>query len=407
MRMMCWKYVAIDRSGREESGSIDGSRAFARQLLSEKGLAIVILYPSFKRFGHNVVCARIRPLSSKQLVLFFRDLANMFEAGLAINQALLVFKESLADGNTAFFCRSIQEKLAQGASLAEAVDTGGVIPKVAVQALRSAERAGRLPEVLRMLADYYEKILQVRQKTAGAVIYPVIVMGLLATVLVYMSVVVVPQVEMFLPSSTMKGPLTMALINISKALRVGWPWFLLGGGVLGAGGVVCWKRRPLWFEETLDQMAERLPWIKGVKKDLSLSMAFFTLAVLQKSGIPMDAALREVSFGSRGQTARAFEECLACLLGGMTLSEAARRDKYFPRFVHDTLHLGEQMGKYGEYTERVQQVFYRSFVSRMDLLAELVQPVMLCCCAGSIALVALGILGPIYGNLANIGGMVR
>ncbi len=232
-------------------------------------------------------------------------------------------------------------------------------------------------------------------------------MGLLAGVLVYMSLVVVPQVEMFLPSSAMKGALTMGLINISKVLRVGWPWFLLGGGVLVFVGIVCWKRRSRRFEDAFDRVTEGLPWISGVKKDLSLSMAFFTLAVLQKSGIPMDAALREVAASSRGQAAHAFEECLSCLLGGMTLSEAARRDKYFPGFVHDTLHLGEQMGKYGEYTERIHQVFYRSFVSRMDVLAELVQPVMLCCCAGSIALVALGILGPIYGNLANIGGTVR
>jgi general secretion pathway protein F len=405
--MMCWKYIAIDRSGREESGFVDGSFSYARQSLIEKDLAIVALYPTFKKACQGVVHGRPRPLSLKQLVLFFRDLANMFEAGLAINQALLVFQESLADGNASFFCRSIQEKLAQGASLAEAFDTGGVIPKIAIQALHSAERAGRLPEVLRMLADYYEKIQQVRQKITGAVIYPLVVMGLLAGVLVYMSVVVVPQVEIFLPSSAMKGPLTTGLLTVSKTLRVGWPWVLLGGGVLGVAGVLCWKRRARWFEDMFDRVTERLPWISGVKRDLSLSMAFFTLAVLQKSGIPMDAALREVATGSRGQTARAFEECLSCLLGGMTLSEATRRDKYFPRFVHDTLNLGEQMGKYGEYTERVQQVFYRSFVSRMDVLAELVQPVMLCCCAGSIALVALGILGPIYGNLANIGGMVR
>jgi len=131
--MMCWKFIAIDRSGREESGFIDGSRAFACRSLSEKGLVIVALYPSFKRSGHSVVHARIQPLSLKQLVSFFRDLANMFEAGLAINQALLVFQESLADGNTARFCRSIKEKLTQGASLAEAFDVDGVVPGATIR----------------------------------------------------------------------------------------------------------------------------------------------------------------------------------------------------------------------------------------------------------------------------------
>lgn len=405
--MMNWKYIAIDRSGREQTGVMSGARAVVLQALEDKNLSMVAVYPSFKKASLRVGVGEGRPLSLKQVVLFFRDLANMFEAGLGINQALLVFQESLANRNMSALCERIKEKLAGGASCAEAFDLNGGVPATALQAIRSAERAGRLPEVLRKLADYYEKILQVRQKIAGAVIYPLVVMGLLAGVLVYMSVVVVPQVEIFLPSSAMKGPLTQGLLGVSRALRVGWVWVLVGGGLITGVGMVCWQQRVRWFTEMCDRSVDRLPWISAVKKDLSLSMAFFTLAVLQHSGIPMDSALRDVIAISRGRTARAFEGCLSCLLGGMTLSEATRRDVYFPRFVHDTLNLGEQMGKYEEYTERVHHVFYRAFVSRIEMLAELVQPVLLCCCAGCIALIAIGLLGPIYGNLTNIGGVVR
>jgi len=75
---------------------------------------------------------------------------------------------------------------------------------------------------------------------------------------------------------------------------------------------------------------------------------------------------------------------------------------YFPCFTADTLRVGEESGRFEEYFERLYRTFYRSFQSRMEFLSSAIRPALLIVSASFIALIAIGFLQPLYGNLTNI-----
>ncbi|MBF0619837.1 MAG: type II secretion system F family protein [Candidatus Omnitrophica bacterium] len=342
-------------------------------------------------------------LSPEKSAVFFRDMANMLETGLSLSRIFFIMEESTHDPALINACRKIAEDLEAGRSLAAAFELCGVFAPIAVTALKAGERAGNLPVVMALLADYFDFMANVQKQFINAAVYPAVVLLILGGAFVYMACVVMPQVAVLLPAESMQGPMTKIFLMMGKSITVFWPAIV----VLGAAMIILmvWARGR--HRRVLEHAMMRLPVWGRIKKDLELGLCFFNLYVLQKSGIPLDAALNELSAGEGGVSVFHFEQCRQYLLGGLGLSEAFSRDGYFPRVIPDTIRLGEEMGRYEEYFERLFRYFYRSFEMRVNSFIALIQPALFIVCAAFIAGFACAFLKPVYANLTNMGMMLH
>jgi type II secretory pathway component PulF len=274
-------------------------------------------------------------------------------------------------------------------------------PRLAVHVISSGEKAGHLPLVMGLLADHFKFSGDLKGKCLGALIYPACVLVFLLGALIYVSQVVVPQLAPLLPSEALQEPLTRGMLALSSCVRTGWlP--LLGGLLISAMvGVIFVRHKPRrWADFLL-----RLPLLGLILKDLQISVCFFELFILLKSGIPLDVALQAVSLSVNDGTGFQMERSRAYLSAGHTFSGALIATKYFPRLVIETVRLGEEMGRYDDYCERVFKLYYRSFETRVGILVGALQPLMLGICGVFIMAMALAFLKPIYANLTQIGAL--
>ncbi|MBF0485826.1 MAG: type II secretion system F family protein [Candidatus Omnitrophica bacterium] len=394
---MNWRYKAFNRMAREVAGIEAGARKEVLARLKSRGLAVISLYPDF--YGWAVSLMTKKQVSSKQLSLFFQDFANMLSAGISLKNSFFALEETSCCSELALVCRNAVGDIESGKGLAEAFSSSSVFPKISLTALSAGERSGNIPQVMELLSKHYKVLADIRRRMLGSLGYPAVVFCVLTGAVVYASVAVIPQLEPLLPRGAMEGGLTRILVGFSHVLQTEWP-LVLGGLALLAGGAVFWaKKDPTFFAG----LASHFPFIGPAQKDLELSMIFFNLYVLQKSGIPLEMALQETLAGVGVEAGAHLEECRRFLAGGLTLSEALGRDEYFPRIVADTVRIGEETGRYDEYFERVFHHFYRSFQTRMDVLSSALHPALLCVSAVLIASFALGFLKPIYANLTNVG----
>jgi len=274
----------------------------------------------------------------------------------------------------------------------------GLLPREALLAIEAGEIAGELSMVLLMLGEYFELRSEMKKKFLSALTYPMIVMGILLVVLCYVVFEVIPKVSDLLPSGAMASPMTLSLMAGAGFLKgnVTVICFFITLLIIGVLGLL--RFNPGFYREILS----RIPLVGQILKERELSLGFFALYVLQKSGIPLSLALREASKVAGGQTQRHMEGCSLYLIGGLSLSEAVRRNKYFPRFTADTLRIGEESGRFEEYFERLYRIFYRSFQARMEYLSVLIRPALLIMASGFIVFIALGFFQPLYGSLSLI-----
>ncbi|MEI8012673.1 MAG: type II secretion system F family protein, partial [Candidatus Omnitrophota bacterium] len=274
-----------------------------------------------------------------------------------------------------------------------------LFPAIAVNALRSGEHAGSLPQVMMLLADHFDLSERLKSQCLQAFLYPAGVIVLLCVALVYISQVVVPQLQPLLPAAAMDSFLTRSLLAISALIREAWiPVLCAGAGViLLSGGLI--RRYP----DVGHLVLSRIPVIGQVCRDLDIALCFFDIFVLLRSGISLDAALGEAALSARNMTGKEMVKCRERLSGGYSFSGAMARGGYFPRFVVETIRLGEEMGRYDDYCERVFRWYYRSFEMRINMLAGALQPALLTVCASFVMVMALAFLKPVYANLSQVG----
>lgn len=337
-------------------------------------------------------------MNERELSIFLKDLSNMLSSGLGLDHSLRTLSETAMESSSRGICSLALSRLEDGASLSDALSASGSMPKVAIVAIGAGELAGELPIVFNMLADFFALRSEIRNKVLSSLGYPLLVFAILFFVLVYMSVDVLPKIAILLPRGAMGSSLTGTLVLSGNYLKA---WGVMTGiCILGSIiGFVAWaKLRSVDYRK----FVSTLPVIGNLFKDQELALAFFALYIFQKSGVPLDKALDESADVAGGATGEHIRECLYYLVGGMTLSEAVRRDTFFPRFTADTLRIGEESGRFEEYFERLYVLYYGMYRSRMDRLAGSVRPIMLGMAGLLIALIAIGFLQPLYGNLSNL-----
>lgn len=323
----------------------------------------------------------------------------MLVSGIGLEHALRTLGETALDEGARRMCREALVRLGEGASLSEALNDRKVLPHEALMSISAGETAGELPMVFIMLAEYFELKDEVRRKISSSLVYPFVVMGILLCVMMYMGLEVLPRIAVLLPATTTASPLSGSLVSAGLFLK-SWGILILGLILVGAAALIALARA---YPHALMIVLARIPVLGQVNKERELALGFFALYVLQKSGVSLDIALNESAAVAGGLTAGHIKDCSSYLMGGLALSEAVRRDVYFPSFTADTLRVGEESGRFIEYFERLFHVYNRMFRSRMDHLAGSLRPVLLIVSAGFIALIAIGFLQPLYGNLTGIG----
>lgn len=106
----------------------------------------------------------------------YRHLAELLEADIPLHRALEATADDMPSPTATVRVREMAASvITYGLTLSEAMEQ---YPKIfgtgSVGVVRAAERAGRLPQSLRMLADYLEKMERLTQLALAPVIYPVI-----------------------------------------------------------------------------------------------------------------------------------------------------------------------------------------------------------------------------------------
>jgi type II secretory pathway component PulF len=215
--------------------------------------------------------------------------------------------------------------------------------------------------------------------------------------LVYAAERVVPQLAPLLPPDAMNSILTRSMLALAEGVRAGWLAALAGVVIAIVAVLVAAKR--------FDGIVSRLPLVGALRRDLEIALCFFDLFVRLKSGIPLDTALAEAAVDAPNSTGARLEDCRRSLAAGHTFSGALAATCYFPRVVVETIRLGEEMGCYDGYCERIFKLYYQSFERRAQLLASVFQPAALALCAIFVAAMAFAFLQPVYGNLTRIGAL--
>lgn len=399
--MGAFEYTALDPTGRERRGVLEGDTARqVRQLLRERQLLPVEVNPVAEREAARTT-RRFSwsrgGVSAADVALATRQLATLARAGLPLEEALLAVSEQTDRPRVQRVMLGVRAKVMEGHTLATGLgEFPRVFPEIYRATVAAGEQSGHLDEVLERLADYTEGRDQLRQRIVGALLYPIVLsvmcLGIVSGLLVY----VVPKVvEVF---ETGKGSLplmTRLLIGLSDFLRDWGPWLL---GALVVGGIVLSRalRRPE-VRLRFDRLMLRLPLAGRLLRGFNTARFTRTFSILTGSAVPVLDALRIAGQVVSSMPMReAVEAAAERVREGAPIGRSLAERRLFPPMTIHLISSGESSGRLEEMLERAATSQERELDGLLAALVGLLGPLMIVVMGVFVMGIVFAMLMPIF-----------
>jgi type IV pilus assembly protein PilC len=393
--------MKFNYQARSEDGQIQSGVVEARDL--DDAVAILQkhgLYVSFideeKTSVYEKEISVFEKIAKKDIVLFSRQLAIMFKAGVPIVESLKSIGEQTNKQKFKEQILRIADKVESGQTLSQSlVSFPKTFSPFYIGMIKSGEISGRLSETLEYLAEHLEREYNFNNKIIGALTYPVFVLLVFVGILFFMMVFVVPKLaDIF---AGMELPLITRLILGASVVIAQWWWlpviFLILPAVLAF--------RHLKTEEgrkTLEKIIFKIPLINEFFKKISLVRVAENLSTLIAGGLPIVQAIEVTSdvVGSEKYREIMIETKNGVRRGELMSYVLLKHPKYFPPLFIQMVMVGEKTGKIDSSLRNVVS-FYQGDIDRtLEGLIKLLEPIMIIILGGMVGLLVISILMPIY-----------
>jgi len=340
-------------------------------------------------------------VSQEELILFFRSVGGMLQAGLPLARALAVMGR---EARTVPLRRAVEKAEAdinKGSSFADALTRSSIFPATSVAMVRAGEEGGNLSQVLLLVADELEKGHELVRKVRGAMIYPAIIISVMIGVGVLMLIYVVPSLTSTFAELKIELPWSTKLLIGASAFLTGNAVLLLLGLVAFVVGFIFFARSP-FGSRFLDAVALRIPFVGSLIVETNAARVSRTLATLLTAGISLSQGLTIV----RDTVGNVYyKDALAVAREKVEKGEALSGvlnayPKLFPSLVGEMASVGEETGSLPQSLGRLAQFYENDIDHKTKNLSVVIEPALMLLVGAAVAFFALSVLAPTY-SLVN------
>ena len=392
--MPSFQYTGYSRAdGKPRRGVIEasGEKQAARALL-DAGVFADVIRPIETKGGFG----------AEARSSFYRELGALLGAGLPLDRALAMMKDS-PDKNLSAAIAKILDKIREGATLADAVapaaheaKTANAAAEYERAAILSGERSASLPAMLPKLSELIDAGIDVRDRVRSALVYPAFVLTLGLVVGVVMLGFVAPRTMRMMTAAGMQLPAaSLAIIAGAKIAA----FALLTLALVSVTAFTITKRRA---PEKLDRFLLLAPLMGQARKLATLRFAWI-LAVLAEAGTALVEALPIAGAGSgrpwlRAHTATQTER----VRNGVHLSEAVGAIPVVGPELFEWVRAGEAGGCLPRMLEVACERLRRQWRLELDRKMALLEPVILSLVGIFVLLTALAMILPVLGMTSSM-----
>ncbi len=337
------------------------------------------------------------PVKQHDIVIFTRQFATMIDAGLPLVQCLEILSQQSDSKVLCKTIKEVKEEVEAGSTFAAALKKHPkVFSDLYSNMVAAGEVGGILDTILNRLASYMEKIVRLKSKIKGAMIYPACIIGAAVLVTGILLVYVIPVfAELFNSFGQALPAPTQFVINLSN-FTINNFWFILGGMIATAGGFVFASRTDrgrYW----LDKIGLRVPVFGDLIRKTSIARFARTLGTLVSSGVPILDALTIT-----GRTAgnKIIEEAIyatrTSISEGKTIAEPLIQSKVFPPMVCHMIAVGETTGALDQMLQKIADFYEDEVDNAVANLTALMEPMVILLLGGLIGGLVVSMYLPIF-----------
>lgn len=404
--MARYQYLARDSAGNKVEGVIDApSNLIVVNRLRNQDLLPV----DIQLAGQNKPAAKKERLPAankgrvnlKELAVFTRQTSAMMDAGVSIVELLDDLSSQTSNRCFSKILSDIRRDIQEGNNFSKALSKYPRVFSVLYIALISAgEESGNLAEVMAKLASDLEDQITLISKVRQAVSYPAVVTLFFIAVLGFVFLFLLPKFQDIFSDFDAKLPaFTLIILGISKFLVSMLPFIIIF--LVAFILFVFFLNKTPSGKEYIDKIKLKVPVFGQLMLKVSLSRMAGSLATLLSGGVTIVTALNIVSkTAGNAVLEKTVIKVREGVVKGSLVGSEMKKHRVFPVLFVRMVTVGEETGKVDEMLNRVAKFFRDEVDATLNVLASILEPILIISLGVIVGIVVLAIYLPIF-NLAS------
>lgn len=390
-------YEGTDRQGKKKKGEILGLKpSIVKAELRKRGInATKVRKKPQPLFGNKKSSAKI---TSKDIGIFFRQLATMMSSGIPLVQSFEIVGNGSENPSLKELILAIKEDVEGGGTMADAFRKHPkYFDELSCNLIDAGEQAGILEGMLGKIAHYKEKTEQIKGKVKKALTYPIAVITIALGITMALLIFVIPQFQEIFEGFGAELPgITLAVIAMSEVIQEWW-WAVIGGIGAGVYAIGQMRQKSEAFAYQFEALLIKIPIIGDILLKSAYARFARTLATMFAAGVPLVEAMESVA-GSVGllKYKRAVLQMREDISSGTSLTDSMNQTQVFPTMVVQMTSIGEESGAIDSMLDKVADFYEEEVENMVDSLSSLMEPMIMVVLGGIVGTIIMAMYMPIF-----------
>lgn len=329
----------------------------------------------------------------KSFLFFTQELATLLESGVPMDKSIAILSGTQEKASIRSVLEDILQNVKSGRSLAESLSKHPrSFSNVNVHMVHAGEEGGILPQVLKRLGEFQERMLRVRREIISAMIYP-----LLLTVVGIVSVAalitfVIPRFAQVFQGMGISLPFSTQILMGFSHFIISYGWIFL---IVICITVFSYKKgiKNASFAEKVDKAKLKIPLIGGMLWKIEIARFARTLGTLMENGVPLLKAIDIVkNVLSNSYLSNILNRVKATVREGAGLTYSLEKKGFLPGYSRHLLTVGEETGRLDKMLIKVAENLDLEIEQKIKRLVTLVEPVLILLMGGVIGAIVVSML---------------
>ena len=410
-KLKLFNWHGVNRLQQKQKGTIVAESAvMAQQQLMSRGLQHIKLQQNWQ--------LNSKPKNAEVCALL-SQLATLLQAAVPLKNSLQILLQHCTNIALNAWLRQLLKDIESGLAFSQALEKQNVEKQNQYltyqdrQLIKVGEMTGKLPTVCHEIAQHKQQALALQRKIRKILLYPVLVLGISLILTALLLLFIVPQFAAMYDNSSAQLPtFTQVLLTLSQGLQDYWLHLLICITLTILFIRARLKHSP-WFNRQKIRLINAMPVLNRIVQ-LSRLVGFSrSLFLMLQAGVPLNQALqsflpqnpswqRSPNVQGDWLLIEEVQSILHWLQQGYAFS-ASVSGHIFPLAAQQMLQVGEQSGQLPKMLQFIANDHQQQLDYQIDLLSQMLEPLLMVIIGGLIGLIMLGMYLPIF----NMGALVQ
>ena len=344
-------------------------------------------------------------ITPEEVIELIESLHLIIKAGLPLHNGLLDLAEDADNPKFKKMLITVAEEINNGKSLSLAFKPyEKALGAMIINLIHIGEETGQLQVTLERGGQFLKRTLALKKKAKQALIYPSFAFATVSAAMLVWMLYVLPQMtDLFKQMNVKLPPLTLFLMAASEFLT-NYIGYMAIGIVLAVILFKVFHKKYQNIRFHTDRYILKIPIIKQIVSGFNMAFIAEYLRLSLVSGVPLFNALEILKNNLQNEV---FKKALIAthsdVSRGLQLSESFKKTGLFSPFMIRMMGVGEASGNLDSQLELIALHYNEKVDYYAENIGKVIEPVVLIFVGGFMALVMVGLMGPMYDLIGEMG----